>query len=288
MTTAALQLFEENLEKNGGLADRALAETIQYIALLGISRTDFFSHAAFYGGTALRILYGLDRFSEDLDFSLIEPESDFSIKNYLKSVQHELESYNFIVHIEQKAKKTNTVVDSAFIKANTKLHIITTNVERVIADKIPKNAVCKVKLEIDTDPPSGASFDVGYIDDPVPFSIRSYDKPSLFAGKMAALLARQWKTRVKGRDWYDFTFFIRKKIPLSLHHLEARLRQVGYYTDAKPLDNKALLDLVQSRIYEVDFENAKADVIRFIRNPQDLDVWSKDFFLYMLNKMIIQ
>ncbi len=288
MIEAARQLFEENREKNGNFPERALAETNQYIALLGLSRTNFFAHATLYGGTALRMLFGLDRFSEDLDFSLVKPVKDFTIGDYLKNIEDELESYGFTVQIVKREKAVTTAVESAFIKADTKVYLIETRTPEAITEKIPKNAVCKVKLEIDTDPPPYASFDVRYVDDPVPFSIRSYDTGSLFAGKTAALLARQWKVRVKGRDWYDFDFFVRKNIPLSLKHLEARLRQIGYYKKKEDLDGPHVKELLEKRVMEVDLNAAKRDVIPFIRNPKDLDVWTKDYFMHLVRRVEVE
>lgn len=285
MREAAAQLFEEYLQKNDGSVDRALAEVIQAIALLGLSRTDFFSQAAFYGGTALRLLYNLDRFSEDLDFSLIHPANEFRLSAHLTAVQTEMEAFGFMVDIEDRRKSTDTSIESAFIKANTRTHVIRAGVPQAIAKRIHRNAKCKVKLEIDVDPPPGAEFDVKYIDDPVPFSIRSYSGPSLLAGKMDAILHRGWQNRVKGRDWYDFAFFVRKKIPLLLRHFEARIRQRGVYTRQTPLSHEECVKMIADRIKTVDFEAAKADVIAFLLHPKDLDVWSRDYFDHVLRNL---
>jgi len=147
MREACVQLFEEYLEKNRGSAHRALAETIQSVALLGLSRTDFFTYAAFYGGTALRLLYNLERFSEDLDFSLVEPAEDFRLASYLESLQEEMKAFGFSVVIENRRKSTDTPIESAFIKANTRLHTIKAGVPDAIAGRIHKEALCRVKLE---------------------------------------------------------------------------------------------------------------------------------------------
>jgi predicted nucleotidyltransferase component of viral defense system len=206
-----LELFEAYQKRHGGSVNRALAETIQAVALLGLARTDFFSHAAFYGGTALRLLYNLDRFSEDLDFSLLTPVEEFQFTAYLGSLRDEMEAFGFSVDIEKRQKGFDSPIESAFIKANTRIHVIRAGIPRAIAERIHRDALCKVKLEVDTDPPPDAAFDVVYIDDPLPFSIQAYSGPSLFAGKMDAVLSRGWKNRVKGRDWYDFAFLVRKK-----------------------------------------------------------------------------
>ena len=285
MREASVQLFEEYLEKNQGAVHRALAETIQVVALLGLSRTDFFAHAAFYGGTALRLLYNLDRFSEDLDFSMVKPLKSFGLSSYLDSLRDEMKAFGFTVEIENHGKTMETPIESAFIKANTRLHIIRAGAPDAIARRIHRNALCKVKLEVDIDPPPKAEFDTRYIDDPVPFSVRAYSGPALLAGKIDAVLYRGWQNRVKGRDWYDFAFLVRKKVPLLLAHLEARLRQRGVYTDQAPLSADQCKKMIARRIESVDFESARADIAAFVSDPRDLDVWSGDYFHHVLNKL---
>lgn len=285
MREACVQLFEEYLEKNQGAVHRALAETIQVVALLGLSRTDFFAHAAFYGGTALRLLYNLDRFSENLDFSLVEPVKSFGLSSYLDSLRDEMKAFGFAVEIENRGKSMETPIESAFIKANTRLHTIRAGAPDAIARRIHRNALCKVKLEVDIDPPPKAEFEVRYIDDPVPFSVRAYSGPALLAGKIDAILYRGWQNRVKGRDWYDFAFLVRKKVPLLLAHLEARLLQRGVYTDQAPLSADQCKKIIARRIESVDFESARADVAAFVTDPRDLDVWSGDYFHHVLSKL---
>lgn len=287
MHSAALQLFEESRERNDGSIDRALSETIQVIALLGLSRTDFFSHSAFYGGTALRLLYGLDRFSEDLDFSLIRPQAGFGLGQYFQALTDELESFEFSVDVSARHKRHDTTIESAFIKANTLIHVLEAGIPAEIARTIHRNAVCKVKLEIDVDPPPGAEHEVAFIDEPVPFSLQSYSGPALFAGKMDALLSRAWKTRVKGRDWYDYAFLVRRRVPLLLSHLEARLRQKGVYSGDATLTEERLRELVERRIETVDIEAARTEVLPFVRRPRDLDVWSKEYFRHVLRSMSV-
>lgn len=285
MREASVQLFESYLEKYNGAVERALAETVQSIALLGLSRGGFFSYAAFYGGTALRLLYNLDRFSEDLDFSLMATEEAFSLASFLGPLRDEMVAFGFSVEIQEHRKNHDSPIASAFIKANTRIHLMKANVPRAIADRIHREAICKVKLEVDIDPPPYAGFVVAYIDEPVPFSLRAYSGPALLAGKMDAVLSRGWQNRVKGRDWFDFAFLVRKKIPLLLPHLEARLRQKGIYTQDAPLDETRCIDMIDRRIESVDFEAAKADVIPFVPQARDLDVWSKDYFRHVLKNM---
>src|SRR5271157_4585321 len=186
---------------------RALREILQEIALLGLWRSKFFEKAAFYGGTALRILYGLDRFSEDLDFSLLEPKPDFDLSKYCVALQTEMRSFGFEVTIESKEKRRQSAVQSAFIKSNTLKQLVVIETAEELVRTVPRGQVLKIRLEVDTVPPPGFSTEVKYLLHPIPFPVKSYTLPDLFAGKRHALLCRRWKTRVKGRDWYDFVWF---------------------------------------------------------------------------------
>jgi len=178
MREASVQLLEAYLEKYNGAVERALAETVQSIALLGLSRAGFFSYAAFYGGTALRLLYHLDRFSEDLDFSLMAPGGGFDLAAFLAPVKDEMRAFGFTVDIQEQRKKIDSPIASAFIKANTRIHMVKARAPEAVVGRIHRDAVCKVKLEVDIDPPSGADFKVTYIDEPVPFSLRAYSGSS--------------------------------------------------------------------------------------------------------------
>lgn len=285
MREASLQLFESYLEKYNGAVERALAETVQSVALLGLSRGGFFGDAAFYGGTALRLMYHLDRFSEDLDFSLLAPDTGFRLDGFLGPLKDEMEGFGFSVDIQEHQNQQVSPIASAFIKTNTRMHLMKANVPESVAGRINRDAVCKVKLEVDIDPPPQADFEVVYVDEPVPFSLRAYSGPALFAGKMDAVLSRGWMNRVKGRDWFDFAFLVRKNIPLLLPHLEERLRQKGFYAKDVPLDEPRCIEMIAQRIEAVDFEAAKADVLPFVPRANDLDVWSDDYFRHVLKNL---
>ncbi|MFZ2782510.1 MAG: nucleotidyl transferase AbiEii/AbiGii toxin family protein [Rectinemataceae bacterium] len=285
MNHALRELFESKVQENNGLQERAFAEILQSIALLGLSRSDFFEKAAFYGGTALRLLHGLDRFSEDLDFSLREPDPDFFLGKYFDYIDTELKSFDIQSEIRTKEKSADDSMESGFIKANTGKHILKITSVPSLAGKIAPEALTKVKIEIDIDPPAGATTVVRYIDEPLPFIVRSYDLPSLFAGKMHAILARAWRNRIKGRDWYDFAFYVRKGISLSLPHLEARLRQTGHYADVQPLTQERFMALLETRLQAIDFNAAKRDVEPFITRPQALDVWSAEYFSHLASRI---
>jgi predicted nucleotidyltransferase component of viral defense system len=286
MDEPAIHMFRAGLERNHNSVDMALVETVQSIVLLGLSRTDFFAKAAFYGGTALRLLMELDRFSEDLDFSLAEKKTDFTLGDYFTAIQDELQSFGFSAEIHKKEKLVDTAIESAFIKMNTRIHVLNVGIPSSVADLIHRNQVCKVKIEVDTDPPEGADFTTSYVDNPVPFPVRSYSAPALFAGKLDAVLSRAWKNRIKGRDWYDFAWLARRKVPVLLTHLEQRLRQKGFYTDSPRLSLDALKEMLDRRIAAVDLESARQDVSPFIPRPQDLNVWSKEYFRHVVQTLI--
>lgn len=263
----------------------ALKEIIQEIALLGLWRSKFFEHAAFYGGTALRILYGLDRFSEDVDFSLLRSEKDFRLAPYLKAVQGELESLGFDVSLEERQKNVETAVESAFIKAGTREHLIKIEVPEAVSSRFPQNAAMKIKLEIDTDPPGDFETEAKTLLLPIPFSVVTFRPPDLFAGKIHALLMRRWKTRVKGRDYYDFVWHVARDIPARLQHLEARLRQSGGWTSPKALTQEALRDLLEKKFAELDVEAAKRDVEPFLKDKTATALWSREFFTGLLERL---
>ena len=201
--------------------ERALREIIQEIALLGLWRSKFYEHAAFYGGTALRILYGLDRFSEDLDFSLLQPDPAFSLATYEKAIVTELASFDFDVSVERKVKAVETTIESAFIKANTLTHLL-----KIGANwRTHKDKIMKIKIEVDVQPPLGFATEAKPHFRPIPFSIKTFTSPDLFAGKVHETLFRERVRNPKGRDWYDFLWYVGRAIPVNISHLEQRARQ---------------------------------------------------------------
>lgn len=263
----------------------ALKEIIQEIALLGLWRAKFFEHAAFYGGTALRILYTLDRFSEDLDFSLLRPEQNFKLSPYLKAIAEELEALGFDVTLEERQKNIKTAIESAFIKAGTRNHLIKIQVPENISDRIAKTALMTVKLEVDTNPPGDFQTEVKTLLLPIPFSINTFQLPDLLAGKIHAILMRNWKTRVKGRDYYDFVWYLARKIPVRLNHLEARLRQSGGWTSKNALTQKILQKLLINKMATLDVSAAKRDVEPFLKDKAATTLWSKDFFVDLIGRL---
>jgi len=256
----------------------ALREIMQEIALLGLWRSKFFEKAAFYGGTALRILYGLDRFSEDLDFSLLSPIRDFDIDKYSLALEKELRAFGFDVRVEKRNKAITTPVQSAFLKANTFNELLLISTDESIVQAVPRGQVLKIKLEVDTDPPPGFSTESKYLLQPIPFAVRTYTLPDLFAGKMHAVLCRKWKNRVKGRDWYDLVWYVANYPELHLGHLEQRMRQSGHWPDSKAMDESAFQELLRDKIDTLDVDQARREVEPFVRHPEALAIWSREFF----------
>jgi len=256
----------------------ALNEIVQEIALLGLYRGGFFNHAAFYGGTALRIFYGLDRFSEDLDFSLLKSDPAFDLSSFTPVVQDELGAYGLEMTVTEKIKQNDSPVKSPFIKGGTQIHLLKiASVQPPVTGIHPAEQI-RVKLEVDTQPPGGATFEMKYQLRPVPYSVRLYSLPSLFAGKVHALLCRSWKTRVKGRDFYDYVWFLSKSIPVDLAHLNERMKQTGHLPPDAALNERELKSLLKNRFAAVDFDQARKDVLPFIKNPEVVTLWSAEFF----------
>jgi predicted nucleotidyltransferase component of viral defense system len=266
---------------------RALREVMQEIALLGLWRSKFFEKAAFFGGTALRVLYGIDRFSEDLDFSLLEKSESFDLADYSEALKRELDSFGFDVEIESRIKPFGSAIQSAFLKADTRTQMITVEFERGLIQRVPRNQVLKIKLEIDADPPPGFSTETRYLLRPVPFAVRTFSLPDLFAGKMHAVLCREWKSRVKGRDWYDLVWFAAYHPELHLSHLEQRMRQTGHWAGPAPLTVAELRILLTRRIGRVDIDQIRREVEPFVKDTASLALWSKEFFLDVASRIKI-
>lgn len=254
----------------------SLREIMQEITLAGLSRTDFFEQTAFYGGTALRIFYGLDRYSDDLDFSLLKPDLDFSIEPYFKAIQDEFKSLRLTVSITERKKTNQTTIDSAFLKAETIWQEIV--LEDIIKETgVRSNKTLKIKIEVDRQPPLNFRTEERLLLRPFSFYVKCLTKPSLFAGKMHALLFRKWKDRVKGRDWYDLEWYIKKGIPLDVNHFLTRAKDTNDWQDDS-ISNEQIIGLLDAKIKSVSFSSIKADVARFIQNDDGLHIWSPEYF----------
>ena len=245
----------------------AVFEVNQQVILAGLYHGGFFDVAAFYGGTCLRIFHGLQRFSEDMEFSLLAPSADFDFAQYFQPIIDEFAMVGREVEIKKKDKKNFGKVESAFLKDNTDVYDVTFQTEKSI----------KIKIEVDTQPPLQFSTEQKLLLLPESFMVRCFTPSSLFAGKMHALVYRQWKNRVKGRDWYDFEWYIRHGIPLDFSHLQERVLQFN----GEDVSKDAFLIKLKERLATADINQVKADVMPFVRNPKELDIWSNDYFLQL-------
>jgi predicted nucleotidyltransferase component of viral defense system len=256
----------------------AMKEIMQEIVLCGLSRAGFFQKAAFYGGTALRIFYGLDRFSEDLDFSLEIPDPTFDFSVYFPVLEKEVRSFGLNVTIMEKEKTKDSTIRSAFLKGNTKEHLLLFYADRQIVGSVTQNETVKIKFEVDINPPAYATFERKYRLLPTPYEVRMYDMPSLFAGKIHAVLCRGWKNRIKGRDLYDYVFYLSRSISVNQKHLRERLLQSGFISGDVECSLSEIKQMLSERFDSIDFAGAKHDVEPFIRDTSVLDLWDADFF----------
>ena len=266
-------------KKNG------IKEVMQEIVLCGLSRAGFFKEAAFYGGTALRIFYGLDRFSEDLDFSLMAPNPGFDLLRYLPALERELAAYGFNFKVEDRAKAIDSDIRSAFLKGNTREHMLVFYADERLARSFSGNDTIKIKFEVDTTPPAYATFERKFRLLPILYEVNLYDMPSLFAGKLHAVICRAWKSRVKGRDLYDYVFYLSQGTPVNLRHLNARLVDSGFDGAREDMTLGEIKDILHRRFESIDYDQARQDVLPFIKNPAAVEIWSKDFFIAITDNL---
>ena len=231
MQQVITQMLSKYQIKNIEDKKNAIKEIVQEVVLCGLSRGGFFKEAAFYGGTALRIFYGLDRFSEDLDFSLVSQNFNFDLTKYFSYIENETKSLGLNFSVTEKEKMIDSNIKSAFLKGNTKEHILTFYEQSNEANFINKEEVIKIKFEVDVNPPSDATYETKFGLLPSPYQVRLYDMSSLFAGKIHACLCRNWKTRVKGRDFYDYVFFLSMGAKVNLKNLKSKLVQSNYISE---------------------------------------------------------
>ena len=271
--------------KNTNDEINALKEIIQEIVLSGLSRGNFFNEATFYGGTALRIFYNLDRFSEDLDFALLESNKDFDISKYFNYIEKELKAYGINLNITTKEKSFDSNITSAFLKGDT-LELILKffpSEEEHKYDHILKNL--KIKLEVDINPPIGATYENKYKLLPSPHQIKLYDKESLLAGKIHAILCRGLNNRVKGRDLYDYIFFLASDTKVNIELLKNKLIESNYIKENDKFDINELKKILINKFEKIDYTKAVEDVKPFIKNIDNLNLWSKEFFIEITNKL---
>lgn len=272
MTTVVEQMLARYPQDTD--ATHALREVMQEIALAGLQRGGFFEKAAFYGDTCLRIFYGLQRFSEDLNFSLLKPDPTFRLAPYFTALRQEFAALRIEVEITEKQKTAVSDIASAFLKKSASLYDIKVNGQRVL----------KIKFEVDTEPPQRFKTEPKLLLQPYSFNVNCFGLADLYAGKMHALLFRKWQNRVKGRDWFDFEWYVRQAAPLNLHHFAERARQSGHW-QGTVLSSAEFLLMLTARIETLDIESARRDVLPFVRDAGGLSIWSKDYFLQLAQRI---
>lgn len=265
-------------------ARSALREIMQEVALTGLYRSGFFEKAAFYGGTALRIFYGLPRFSEDLDFSLLEKNAEFSLDPFMKAILLEFESLGMKVSVRSKEKAKVSAIESAFLKSETLWNEFSLD-EILLFNRSEEPINLKIKLEVDTQPPLGFYTEEKLLLKPISCYIKCFSLADLFAGKMHALLFRKWKNRVKGRDWFDLEWYIKRGIPVHLNHFMTRAIQSKDWDSKDEMSHEILLELVTKKIQTVSFSQIKDDVKRFIPHQDALNIWSEKYFLDLIKQL---
>ena len=245
----------------------AIFEANQQVILAGLYNGGFFDVAAFYGGTCLRIFHGLQHFSEDMDFSLLTPNDKFDFTKYFQPIIDEFAIVGREVEIKKKDKKSFGKVESAFLKDNTDVYDVSFQTDKSI----------KIKIEVDTQPPLNFGTEQKLLLQPHSFMTRCFTLPDLFAGKMHALVYRGWKNRVKGRDWYDFEWYVRHNVPLDFAHFAERVHQFNN----EEIRQEVFMAKLKDRLASADINQVKNDALPFVRNPNELDIWSNDYFVQL-------
>lgn len=285
MNTILNQMLKKYDIKNIQDETNAMKEIIQEIVICGLSRGGFFDEAAFYGETALRIFYGLNRFSEDLDFALLKPNKNFDLTKYFSCIENEVQAYGLNLKIMEKEKAKESNILSAFLKGDTKEHILIFFADN---DLQIKNSIkdIKIKFEVDINPPAGANYEFKYKLLPSPHQVRIYDSSSLFAGKIHAVLCRIWNNRTKGRDLYDYIFYLSNEIGVNLNLIREKLIDSKFIDKDEKFDLNILKEMLNKKFENLDYNSAKDDVISFIEDNKSLELWNAEFFIEITKKLI--
>lgn len=259
--------------------ENALKEIVQEIMLFSLWRADFFDVAAFQGGTSLRILHGLTRFSEDIDFILIEPNPAFSWQPYLQKLTETCNEFGIEPEALDK-KNMDKAVRTAVIKDTSIANQLNLSFMNNKTDR-----KLTVKLEIDCNPPTGSDFEYSYLDFPVDFEVCHQDMSSNFALKTHALLCRPY---LKGRDWYDFGWYIAKGVTPNLLLLQNALEQYGPWKGQDiNVDREWIIAALGEKIASIIWQDAAKDVERFLKpvEQKSLMLWSVGFYMSKLSKL---
>ena len=285
MNNVIEQLIQNYNPRNSEEVKNAIKEITQSIVLIGLSRSNFFSKASFYGGTALRIFYGLNRYSEDLDFTLNAVDESFSLAPYVQSIINVAKSYGIDLNVEVKSKKIETPIESAFAKLNTFQTFISFNIDERLTSRLHKDELIKVKFEVDCNPALGFDVESKWITEPELASINVLDIESLFSGKLHAILCRKYENTVKGRDFYDFIFYINKKIKPNLNYLKNKLIESNILDKDAVFTIDILKEMLVQRFNQIDFKQVRDDAQKFVMKNEDLSLYCKELFIDCVNKM---
>lgn len=278
-------MLEKYNPKNNEERENAIKEIIQEIALAGLSRGGFFEKVAFYGGTCLRIFYGLNRFSEDLDFALLKKNSDFRLSDYFPALEREFNSYGIEIRAEEKKKTFDSEIQSAFLKGNTLALMMTFFPKSDEVKRIISNQKIKIKFEVDIDNPIGGRIETKFRFLPAPYEVRVFDEPTLFAGKIHAIICRKYKNHVKGRDYYDYLFYIGKGSSFNIEYLENKLKNTGSISQSEKLTMEKVKEMLKARFETVDYQLAKEDVSNFVSDKSSINLWKKELFIATLYEL---
>ena len=259
--------------------ENALKEIVQEIILFALWRADFFEVAAFQGGTSLRILHGLTRFSEDVDFILLQPDPGFAWQPYLENLAETCKEFGVEPEVLDRGKMDKNVraalVKDSSIANQLNLSFMNNQYGRKLT----------IKLEIDCNPPAGSEFEYKYLNFPIDYEVCHQDLSSNFALKIHALLCWPY---LKGRDWYDFNWYINQSAKPNLHLLQNALLQYGPWQGQEVIvDSDWLQSTLSEKIAAINWRDAIADVERFLKpvEQKSLSLWNERFFLSKLKQM---
>ena len=278
--TGRLDYLLKNYDvSNPKARENAVREVIQEMTLYGLSQTDFFDRAAFMGGTDLRIFHGLNRFSEDLDFILREPDEGFSYAPYTEGLEDTLTTFGIDFKVEAVEKKHQGSIREGLVKANTKELYLKFYSDEDRSDKIYPTQLSKIKMEVDIDPAEGAQFEKKFKTRPFGYMLTSCDMPTMFAGKIHAILCRPWANRFKGRDLYDYIFYLNNGVPYNLAFLNSKMRRTIPDMEGD-LSHADVMELLNRRFKEIDYKSAIDDVSNFIGSEEynSVRIWCSEMF----------
>ena len=257
----------------------AIREMLQEMILAALARTDFFVKAAFHGGTQLRIFEGIRRFSEDLDFALVSRDEGVDLLPHMEKVAEEMRALGVEIEVKDRSR-ASVAVKKGFLKNDSLVRILEL---RFAGRKGSLGTPGKllIKVEVDTNPPAGASYCASQLLFPFPVSVRCFDRESSFAGKIHALY-------LKGRDWFDFVWYVGERVGINHALLSAALDQQGPWAGQGVIsDDKWVKEQLQEVIRRIDWAEARLDVLPFVyaADRRSVDLWGHDFFASLLDRL---